>query len=493
MKKKKWKFLSPIYIGMIWIILIGFIILFLPPIYGVSDNGIYDGILKSNGLAFLDKGNAYYTDFVPQYKILQYYNPNQYHAFSLQNLFIQIAILLNRIFFSKTIFDIRFLAIIYFILYLFGVYILLRALTKNVTRRQAYILSLLTIFLIGDTNYMVYFNSFYPQALVYILLIYFVGLSIIAYQQTSLRKLSIIFTAQLVVTISFSLVAPGTDVFSIASFVTLWSVLLYVKRSMVKRSVLIAIVGTIPIIILGVCLVGNPYQNKDMYNSVSLGVLMENKDPAKSLQELGIAPEYEMIRGTHYDQPYTLVKTHSEMVKKNLTEKLNQWKITWFCFTHPKVMRLLLNDAIESLSVGDNNNIHADNMKKENFISIFLKGIMVIGTLIKGAFLPKKILFYLLCAISIISIYFLVAIRGIKLGSTIYFGRFLRQLGLVLVLLGAFIMPIVTGGLANISEQMILASSAIDLLIVVFISDYFRHNLWISKEELQVHQLEEEQ
>lgn len=181
------------------------------------------------------------------------------------------------------------------------------------------------------------------------------------------------------------------------------------------------------------------------------------------------------------------------MVKKNLTEKLNQWKITWFCFTHPKVMRLLLNDAIESLSVGDNNNIHEDNTKDEIFISIFLKGIMVIGTLIKGAFLPKKILFYLLCAISIISIYFLVAIRGIKLGSTIYFGRFIRQLGLVLVLLGAFVMPIVTGGLANISEQMILASSAIDLLIVVFISDYFRHNLWISKEELQVHQLEEEQ
>lgn len=264
--------------------MIGFIILFLPPIYGVSDNGIYGGILKSNGLAFLDKGNAYYTDFIPQYKILQYYNPNQYHAFSLQNLFIQIAILLNRIFFSKTIFDIRFLAIIYFILYLFGVYILLRALTKNVTRRQAYILSLLTIFLIGDTNYMVYFNSFYPQALVYLLLIYFVGLSIIAYQQTSLRKLSIIFTAQLVVTISFSLVAPGTDVFSIASFVTLWSVLIYVKRSMIKKSILVAILGTIPIIILGVYLVGNPYQNKDMYNSVSLGILMENKDPAKSLQ-----------------------------------------------------------------------------------------------------------------------------------------------------------------------------------------------------------------
>ena len=301
MKEKKWKFLSPIHIGMIWIVLIGFIILFLHPTYGVSDNGIYDGILKSNGLTFLDKGNAYYTNFVPQYKILQYYNPNQYYSFSLQNFFIQIAILLNRIFFSKTIFDIRFLAIIYFILYLFGVYILLRALTKNVTRRQAYILALLTIFLIGDTNYMVYFNSFYPQALIYILLIYFVGLSVIAYQQTTLRKLSVIFTAQLAVTIAFSLVGPGTDVFSIAAFISLWYILLYVKRSIVKRSVLIAIVGTIPIIVLGVCLVGNPYQNKDMYNSVSLGVLMENKEPAKSLQKLGVPPEYEMIRGTHYD------------------------------------------------------------------------------------------------------------------------------------------------------------------------------------------------
>lgn len=179
------------------------------------------------------------------------------------------------------------------------------------------------------------------------------------------------------------------------------------------------------------------------------------------------------------------------MVKRNLTEKLNQWKITWFCFTHPKVMSRLLNDAIENLSTGKNNNIHANNSRKENFLSLFLKGVMVIGTLIKGAFLPKKILFYLLCAISIISIYFLVALRGLKLGSNIYLGRFLRQLGLVLILLGAFIMPIVTEGLANISEQMILASSSIDLLLVVFISDYFRHNLWISREELQVHQLEE--
>lgn len=491
MKKKKWNISSPICIGMIWITLIGYIILFLPPVYGVSNNGMCDGIIQSNGLAPLKEGNNYYTNFVPQYKILQYYNPNQYHNFSLQNFFIQIAILLNRLLFSKTIFDIRFLAFIYFLLYLVGVYILLRALTKNVTKRQAYILALLAIFLIGDTNYMVYFNSFYPQALIYILLIYFVGLSVKAYQQTNLKKLSVIFTAQLIVTIAFSLVSPGTDVFSIGAFITLWSVLLYVRRPIIKRSVLLAIMGTIPIVTLGVCLVGNPYQNKDIYNSVSLGVLMENKEPAKSLQELGVPPEYEMIRGTHYDQPYTLVKTHSEMMKKNLTEKLNQWKITWFCFTHPKVMGQLLNDAIENLSIGKNNNIHAANHKKENFVSIILKELMVVGTLIKGAFLPKKILFYLLFSITIISIYLIVAIRGLKLGSNIYLGRFLRQLGLILILLGAFIMPIVTGGLANIAEQMVLASTCIDLLLIVFISDYFRHNLWISKEDLQVHQLEE--
>lgn len=264
MKKKKWNISSPICIGMIWITLIGYIILFLPPVYGVSNNGMCDGIIQSNGLAPLKEGNNYYTNFVPQYKILQYYNPNQYHNFSLQNFFIQIAILLNRLLFSKTIFDIRFLAFIYFLLYLVGVYILLRALTKNVTKRQAYILALLAIFLIGDTNYMVYFNSFYPQALIYILLIYFVGLSVKAYQQTNLKKLSVIFTAQLIVTIAFSLVSPGTDVFSIGAFITLWSVLLYVRRPIIKRSVLLAIMGTIPIVTLGVCLVGNPYQNKDI-------------------------------------------------------------------------------------------------------------------------------------------------------------------------------------------------------------------------------------
>src|SRR5699024_2540791 len=107
------RWLPPVRLGILLLALITIFLLFVPPVSGPVDDGTYNLILHANGLREFTGDSNYYKYFVPQFPILQYYNPDAHLYLSLQNVLIQAASLVYRIFYGTKIFDDRSLGAIY--------------------------------------------------------------------------------------------------------------------------------------------------------------------------------------------------------------------------------------------------------------------------------------------------------------------------------------------------------------------------------------------
>ena len=151
----------------------------------MADNGDYFRILYSNGLYFNDPNynNQYLGHFVKNYGIYQYYNENGATLFSSQSLFIKASLVINLLFQGSHIFDIRFQAGMYIVLYTAAIYLLVEALTWKMSKKRGYLVSILAIFILGDTGYTAYFNSFYSESVVLITTIFMVAAGILLYRK----------------------------------------------------------------------------------------------------------------------------------------------------------------------------------------------------------------------------------------------------------------------------------------------------------------------
>lgn len=108
------RYISPSLLAVLGIGLVTSILLFVYPINGLGDNGEYFRVLNSNSL-YRVNGDSYdnVAYFVKDFSIMRYFNETTTHFVSTQQFFITIAIWLNKLFYSQTLFDIRFLGFVY--------------------------------------------------------------------------------------------------------------------------------------------------------------------------------------------------------------------------------------------------------------------------------------------------------------------------------------------------------------------------------------------
>lgn len=485
------KLFPPVRLGMLILVFMLIMTLFLPPANGMADNGSYGPILRANGLYEYDGDTTYFKHFVVHYPLMQYYNPNQYNILTLQNIVIQTAIILNKIFFSTKLFDIRFLAFIYCILYLFGMLILMTAITKKLSTKKSYIAVGIAVFLLGDTSYLVYFNSFYVNPLLFILFIYFVGLGSLAYQQNKVKLIFMYLMLQFFIALLIPSVSHTTSAFIIGISIALSGSLFFIRDSHYKMGVGILITSLLPLSLLITNIVASPDENKERFNSMSMGVLQVANNPGKTMQDLGMKPEYEIMRGINYDQTYVIEKSRSKSVKENFIDYIHIWRTSLYYVIHPNDLMDMLNIGLENQNISRQNNVSDKEKSAAHFQQVqdlFFKG----ASRIKGAFLPKKFTFYILVSLAIIITYGIVAYRGIKMGTKVYVARLLAKLGIITMMITSFIVPIVVSGTANMVQEMQIASIIIDILLIVVLGDYLRHDLWIDKKQVMLYQISEE-
>src|SRR5699024_10282774 len=161
---------SPVFLGtLVCAVLVG-VQLFGRNALGYGDNGGFERTLLSNGI-FPLKGQDYFGSFTPIYWLLHYFDEIRPIFFSSQGLFIQCAIGLNKLFFSQSVFDLRFLSFVYYCCYLLALALLLRALTQGKRTWKSYALTTVVVLVLSDAANVLNLNSFYPEAVTLITLV----------------------------------------------------------------------------------------------------------------------------------------------------------------------------------------------------------------------------------------------------------------------------------------------------------------------------------
>lgn len=154
-------------------VIVGYL-LFVSPINGYADNGDFARVIYINGIYPLDTKNYQYTTYLTQhYGLFKYYNEHIAMLFSSQGIFVKTAVLLNKLFYSKTVFDIRFMGLVYYVFYLGAIYLLTLAVTNSNRRKNVdYVIALIVVLMFADSSLTLYFNSFFAEPVMIIAMMY---------------------------------------------------------------------------------------------------------------------------------------------------------------------------------------------------------------------------------------------------------------------------------------------------------------------------------
>ncbi|WP_412989475.1 hypothetical protein ACLJJ6_00225 [Pediococcus siamensis] len=169
-------YISPATLAVVLVAIISGLLLFVPPIHGLADNGDFYRALLSNGLYRLPHPHNQYINYViPKFGIMKYFNENNVAVFSSQAIFIKIAVFFNKLFYSRNIFDIRFLGLTYYIFYLGAIYLLTKSLVYPYRKARSYFVALIVTFVFADSSFTLYFNSFFAEPGMLIAMLYAFG------------------------------------------------------------------------------------------------------------------------------------------------------------------------------------------------------------------------------------------------------------------------------------------------------------------------------
>lgn len=473
------KYISPTLFAVIVVGIITSILLFVPPINGLGDNGSYYRVLNSSGL-FIEKSNDYqfFTYFNKNFSIMQYYNQYPKTFASTQQLFISLAIWLNKIFFSSELFDIRFLGGVYLIVYLGGIYLLMTGLTAGVSRKRSYLIALFVIFILGDTSYTIYFNSFYAEAVSFLGSLYIFAAIIYLYRVARGRQKAWVYPLLFIST--FVLIGSSRQQYLliVGLFFVGLGLLAFVK-SKGSRLALWAVLGSMMgFTLLAAVFIPASNYDRDLYHSLTRGVMLETNTPERRMRDGGINQQYGLAKGTSYFDEYSPVAPDSDQVQKDLLKKTNPVWVLLNYVNHPTELKKLLDLAVQDVYLVKPSEL-GNYEKKANLEETKQTRFFTLYNRIKAAVFPKSFGFYILFAVTMIGIYGVGFYNGFKQRKSEVIVRFFLVFGFMLNLFVVFISSIILHGDADLIRHLFLVSLYLDLITVLIWSDVIGKRVWM--------------
>jgi hypothetical protein len=476
------KYISPAMLATILAAIVVGILLFIPPINGYADNGDFYRAMLSNGIYRLPQNaNQYVGYVVSKFGLFKYFNENNVAVFSSQAVFVKLAVILNRIFYSHQYFDIRFLGAVYYVTYLPAVYLLTKALVEPARRVRSYALAILVVLIFGDSSFTLYFNSFFAEPGMLIAFMYASAAIILLargrYQHPwkliLLYFISVVFlitnkqqNAPLV--LSFGLISAG--MFFLPKF---------------KKPKKLALVGGIGAIfcagIMTYSLANQELNDANKYQSFTHGVLMENGDPSKRITKGEINEQFALMREQdYYAKTFDTVDPSSAYVKKHLTDQYSLAWIVRYYAQNPKQFVNLLDVATKDVmitqvkAVGD---YTKDAGKKPGEQTRYF----TLYSQVVSTFFPKKYAFICLLAVTLVLMYGVSGYVDLKAGRTFGVMRFFLILGLMTICVFVPIVSIIAVGDADLAKQLLMVPLSFDLVFLVFIADMLNNTLWMTE------------
>lgn len=454
--------------------------LFISPIHGYADNGDFWRAILPNGIYPYAATNRsdYFNYVAPHYHLMQYFNENQTQVYSSQTLFIQAALALNRLFYSHTVFDIRFMGIVYFTLFLGTIWLLTTALTTPLRRISSYLIAIMVVLVFADSGFTLYFNSFFAEAGGYIALLNAVAAWLLVARMPKYRRwwLGLYFLNVIIfitnkqqnspIALSFVVVTLGLLVYPAVR--KLWPYLA-IGVSLIAASGVITF-----------ALISKDFNDINVYQSFTNGVLFENTNPTEDIQQAGLDGQYSLMRGDAYNPPGTAAVLPSAFyTKKHLLKKLSTGWIVMYYLKHPAQGVAMLDVAaknqmiIQLTMVGDFTKVKGVKPLQQMHYNTTV-------TKLGQTFYPRRYAFALVVALTLSIVFAVGVTNDLRSGAREGPLRFSLIIGLLSIVIFVPIVSIIGDGAADLAKHLFNVPVSLYLLVTILIADSLNERLWHS-------------
>lgn len=441
------------------------IILFLPNYLGVANDGSTDEIMKTAGIYYRDKDPAvnYGNYFNKTYTEVESGLEIQGKAQNSQLLFLNAAKAVDDLITRDSIFDIRFLGLLYSLLFLPAFYLVVRQTCERVKRfSEGAMIAGAGLIIFSDVGYMTYFNSFYPEALWYLAVLYCVGAFMSFQNKRSLFK---DVSALILILVSGGILVSSRRQCAVLGFILAVSV---IRLTAVRRSFIWGggcILGALMMSLLSfLCILGYPndFSETSKLHAMTRGVLFSSADPADTLSEFGIDPSYELLADASAYDDLPLVRSGDSSLYHGFMDQYTILDIGNYYLRHPGSLIRMIDVSIKQGM--DMRRSNCGNYEKEAGFPEKAKSLFWSGwSSFKELSAPKTVGFLILLTGFVIFLFY----KGYSIRpagdrrNTI----FLDMLFMVLAfLLSQSIVVIVNSGDAEMVQRLFLVGMCMDIM-----------------------------
>lgn len=469
---------SPALLATVLAAIIAGYLLFVPPFHGLADNGDFYRAQFVNGLYRL-KGYSMLDYVTPKLGIMQYYNDTTAAVFSSQPLFVKMAVLLNKLFYSKTVFDLRFMGLIYYLPYLGSMYLLTTAMTAPYRKLRSYLIALLIVFVFADSSFTLYFNSFFAEPGMLILMLYaFSALMLVARRPDwHPRLLTVVYFVSIML-----LIANKQQNAPLALSYTVTSIGLFFifKKRAQWLWIVGGIVGILTTGVLTYTLITKQFNDINQYQAFTHGVLLHTDDPSKKIAKRGVDEQYALMRNQdYYPKSFAAINPSDRSVKKGLNDKTSfGWIVMYYAHHYPQFHTLLDVAAGDMMitqvkAVGDYQKASG---KPAGAQVTYFTGFSSVA----GAFFPQKFSFDILLTLALLIVFLVGAYNDLVHRRVVNVVRFFLVAGLLTVFIFVPIISIIGDGDADLAKHLFMVPVSLDLILITFVADLLNHRLWHS-------------
>lgn len=458
-------------------VIVGYL-LFVSPINGYADNGDFARVIYINGIYPLDTKNYQYTTYLTQhYGLFKYYNEHIAMLFSSQGIFVKTAVLLNKLFYSKTVFDIRFMGLVYYVFYLGAIYLLTLAVTNSNKRKNVdYVIALIVVFMFADSSLTLYFNSFFAEPVMIIAMMYITASLLLLMKRYFTHDwcmLAVYFLA------SVALITVKQQNAPLAlSLVVVTIGIYFVYRN--KLSKILIPISCLILLGSGIAtyvMITDQFSNINSYQSMTRGVMLKEQDPGNSLEKGGISRQYGLLKGDIYTQTYAATSIKSKNITKDFIPKYNFAWILKYYLTHEQQFNEMLDVAardgylVQIKAVGDfTKKSGAKPHQQVQYFTLY-------GAMMK-AFFPKKFAFYMTLCVVLVALYIVIFVISVKSNEMESAIKVFMVIGYTTMVIGTFITAVVGDGDADLAKHLLMVPLSLNSIFLQIISDVLHHNFW---------------
>jgi hypothetical protein len=466
----KLKALKPEYPALGACIFILVFTLMLRPIIGVADNGDFPRIMGSTGLQYMSGDyEERYFGYVNRLYRVGLALPMGGGYFSTEIFMVGAAVLLSQAVLSTGVFDIRYLSLLYSVLFCSAIFLIIRC-SRRRLGAAGWLLAGLLVFIFADIGYISYFNSLYGEAvsLVFLLLMAGSGMYLVLKDRPSLWMLAVFFTSAVFFTGAKIQNCPAGI---LAIFLGLRLLKLGEGR-LWRRTAILGVSALIAVSLVSYVFVSRDIKVCNKYQTVFFGILKDSPDPAGDLAELGLDPDLAVLAGTNYFMQSYPVDIRSDDFKNRLYESVDHVKIAGFYLRHPDRFVNKLEIAAQNafkLKQGFGNYEKYEGVAYRQTADMF-----GLWSDFKLKVLPHSLLFVALFYAGCFLILVFEYVRNRDTRNRLYLEiiAFIGATGLM-----QLVIPIIGDGEADLSKHLFLFNAAFDCMFIAA-AVYLAHRLF---------------